>query len=263
MKSVLSLVVLALTAVVVAAQDLIVAKQGDPIKVWNMEISDKYVFYTTEPDEGAQIQRLAKDDILMIRRADGSTVSLTNTQAAAAPQTPSAAPEPDFPTIDERDIHGSLIAQGNCVYIPTDSPLEYEAAGQKRLKEYMQKWGYWQVVPKLEQAHFVLQYTTQTSGSDVSFIIIRPRKYYTAFPTLVRDGIWTGRFNEAKGHVGIVASWAYSNEDVGDNIINAESMANKIKLIVLDPSSKEGKSFFKYNGEALDADSSNNNSRGY
>ncbi len=145
------------------AQDLIIAKQGDPVKAWNLEVSDKYVFYSTEPGENAPIVRMAKENILMIRKADGSAMNFTGEQTGA---TTTAAPSatPDAPIIDEGNIHGNLIAEGNCVYIPTDSPLAYEQAGQQRVKEYMKQWGYWKVVEKPEQAHFVLQFTTQISG---------------------------------------------------------------------------------------------------
>ena len=247
-----------MVAICTTAQDLIVAKQGDPVKAWNIEISDKYVFYTTEPGESAQIQRILKEDILMIRRADGSAVPLTSSNSAPATATAEDA-TPDAPEIDENAIHGSLIAEGNCVYIPTDSPLEYEKAGQKRLKEYVQKWGYWKVVGKPEQAHFVLQFTTQTSGEDLSFIIIRPRKYYAAHPTLTRSG-WSGAWTNAKGEVGVTANWVKSNEDVGDNALKAELLADHLKRMITDPDNKDGKRFFKYHTKALDADNKSNDS---
>lgn len=75
---------MAIIALGASAQDLIVPKQGDPIKSWNLEISDKYVFYTTQADENSQIQRIEKDNILMIRHADGTTVDLISGQAGTA-----------------------------------------------------------------------------------------------------------------------------------------------------------------------------------
>ena len=260
MNRLFSFIVIALASISVTAQDLIVGKQGDPVKAWNVEISEKYVFYTTEPDESAQIQRMAKEDIIVIRRADGTAESFTSTNATTpATVTTAKAATPDAPEIDEKDIHGCLIAEGNCVFIPTDSPLGYEKAGQKRLKEYVQRWGYWKVVDKPEQAHFVLQFTTQISGEDLSFIIIRPRKYYKAHPTLIRSG-WSGAWTNAKGEVGVTANWMKSNEDVGDNTIKAEMMAEHLKRMLTEPDNKDGKRFFKYHRKALEADSKSNDS---
>ena len=259
MNRLISFIVIALLSISVTAQDLIVAKQGDPVKAWNVEVSEKYVFYTTKPDEDAQIQRMAKEDIVVIRRADGTVESFTSTTAPPATVTTTKEPTPATPEIDEKDIHGSLIAEGNCVFIPTDSPLAYEKAGQKRLKEYVERWGYWKVVAKPEQAHFVLQFTTQTSGEDLSFIIIRPRKYYKAHPTLNRSG-WSGSWTNAKGEVGVTANWLKSNEDVGDNTIRAERMAEHLRRMITDPDDKDGKRFFKYHSKALDADSKSNDS---
>lgn len=257
MKRIVSIVALVLGAVGAQAQDLIVAKLGDPVKAWNVDVSDKYVFYSTEPGEGAPILRMAKENILMIRKADGSVVSFAPEQTGAATAIAATAPvqdtTPEAPIIDEQDIHGSLIAEGNCVYIPTDSPLTYELAGQQRVKEYMQQWGYWKVVGKPEQAHFVLQFTTQTSGDDRSFLIIRPRQYYAAHPTLTRNGV-SGSWTNAKGEVGVTVNWTRSNEDVGENTIKAQLLAEHLKGMILAPDKGDGKRFFKYQGKYLDAD---------
>lgn len=257
MKHIFLFMAVAILGTSAKAQDLIVTKQGDPVKAWNIGISDKYVFYTTEADEAAPIQRIAKDDILMIRRADGTAETLTATSAPAPAEQKNTIP--DSPVIDESDIHGSLIAEGNCVFIPTDSPLEYEKAGQQRLLEFVQKWGYWKVVAKPEQAHFVLQFTTQISGEDLSFLIIRPRKYYASHPTLSRSG-WSGAWTNAKGEVGVTANWTKSNEDVGENKLKAELLADHLKQMITVPDNKDGKRFFKYHSKALNADNANNDS---
>ena len=226
------------------AQDLIIAKQGDPVKAWNLEVSDKYVFYSTEPGENAPIVRMAKENILMIRKADGSAMNFTGEQTGA---TTTVAPSatPDAPIIDEGNIHGNLIAEGNCVYIPTDSPLAYEQAGQQHVKEYMKQWGYWKVVEKPEQAHFVLQFTTQISGEDISLLIVRPRKYYAAHPTLVRSGF--------------SGSWTKSNEDVNENALKGQLLAEHLKSMILTPDDGDGKRFFKRQGKYLDADNEKGN----
>ena len=88
MKRIINLILLLTVACFAYAQDLIVAKQGDPIKAWNIEISEKYVFYTAEPNENAPIQRMAKDNVLLIRKADGTAETLTSAPSPAPTATP-------------------------------------------------------------------------------------------------------------------------------------------------------------------------------
>lgn len=236
------------------AQDLIIPKQGNPITAYNIEVSDKYIFYTLEPSSEATISRIAKDSVLMVRRADGTALNISAANAPAQAEA-EAEENSDFPIINESDIHGSLIAEGNCVYIPTDSPLDYEQAGQKQLKEEIKKWGYWKVVPKLEQAHFVLQFITLTKGRDKSYMLIRPRKYYKKHPFITRDINWGWAPKEA---IGIQVCSCNSRENIQTNIGVARACSECIKRIITDK--KYGKGFFRDNSEALNADNDNNNS---
>ena len=130
--------------------------------------------------------------------------------------------------------------------------------GQQRVKEYMKQWGYWKVVEKPEQAHFVLQFTTQISGEDISLLIVRPRKYYAAHPTLVRSG-FSGSWTNAKGEVGISVNWTKSNEDVNENALKGQLLAEHLKSMILTPDDGDGKRFFKRQGKYLDADNEKGN----
>ena len=161
------------------AQDIILPKQGDPITAYELVVSDTYIFYQTSVDSTSQTMRMAKDDILMIRKADGTVLNLTeSTSAVAAQPTEVAVQEDRFPIVDIENYHGFLLQKGNCVYIPTDSPYDYERAGQEKLKELIQNDGYWQVVDKLEQAHFVLMFYTCLVGQDCAYGVFRTRSEY-------------------------------------------------------------------------------------
>lgn len=242
------------------AQDLIVPQKGEPINAYNLEQSVDYLFFTKENSADSPILRIAKTDVLMVRKADGSVLSL-NSQIANNASDNGKESQSDFPIINESDIHGSLIEQGNCVYIPTDSPFDYEQAGQQKVKEMVTQWGYWKVVNKPEQAHFILQFTTQTSGSDVSILIIRPRKYYAQCPTVVRDGIWGG-WKQGKKSVGVTVNWRNANENPSENRKNAVIMVEHMKKLIAETNDKESKNFYKYHSKALDADAVSNDSSG-
>jgi len=254
-KTFLYLVMVSMGMMMASAQDLIVPKSGDPINAYNLEQGDDYLFYTQNKDLDSPILRIAKNDVLMVRKANGSVLPMDNKGTSNT----NAAEEGDFPLIDESDIHGSLITQGNCVYIPTDSPYDYEQAGQQRVKETVKQWGYWKVVNKPEQAHFILQFTTQTSGPDISLLVIRPRKYYAKYPIFKRDGFWGG-WKEGKNYIGVTINWRNANEDPKDNVQNAVIMVEHMKKLITDLDNKESKRFYKYHSKALDADAVSNDS---
>lgn len=244
---------LMLTAIPAFAQDLIVPKEGDPMKAFNIEVGEKYLFYQLEQNDEAPIQRIDKNDVIMVRRVDGSVLNLQVDSSMPPTANEKQSPSKNFPEIDESDIHGSLIAKGNCVYIPTDSPLDYEKAGQERLKQLVEEWGYWTVVEKPSQAHFVLHYLTTISSLDLSWLFVRPRRYYTAipFPSSYYDGFWDS-WGDAKKNMGVCVSCTRSNEDPKENIINAEFFFGKLESVVNKKLSKKVEA-------VLDADNENNN----
>lgn len=73
------------------AQDKIITKDGDVLQGWNVEVSDKYVFYNTENKTDADIKRMEKDKVLMVKRQDGSTLNLYEDAQPAEKQAPAAA----------------------------------------------------------------------------------------------------------------------------------------------------------------------------
>ena len=115
-----TLFLLALAVTQLHAQDLIIPKQGNPITAYNVEAGAKFFFYTTEPSEDSPTLKIAKDSVLMVRKVDGSVLAPSPEVSAAAPAPKNTPAQSNFPEIKEEDIHGSLIAKGNCVYIPTD-----------------------------------------------------------------------------------------------------------------------------------------------
>ena len=208
------------------AQDLIVPKHGNPIIAYNLEMSDKYYFYTTDASEDATINRIAKDSVLVVRRSDGSVLQSTSMETKKVLET-STEPEEisNYPEIKDEDIHGSIITKGNCVFIPTDSHLEAEQAGQVQLKKRVKEWGYWTVVDKPEQAHFILQYWLNAKGKDCSAVVIRPREYYMVEPIIQ---------NNTKKGVIPVGYRLSDDENLEINISNANIIFNHLKSMLTD-----------------------------
>lgn len=261
-----TLFLLALAVTQLHAQDLIIPKQGNPITAYNVEAGAKFFFYTTEPSEDSPTLKIAKDSVLMVRKVDGSVLAPSPEVSAAAPAPKNTPAQSNFPEIKEEDIHGSLIAKGNCVYIPTDGQNESEQVAQMRLKEKIQEWGYWTVVDKPEQAHFILHFIIRSRGTDCAYLIVRPRKYYRIRPLLETGGgenLGVGLYNQETDD---------SNPQM--NIQIAEVYARNLKGMLTDPdyyknASKLNKLAYKVIFEnkrwmaCLDADNKTNNMVGY
>ncbi len=209
------------------AQDLIVPTHGNPITAYNIDAGNSFIYYTAEPDADATLSRIAKDSVLMVRKADGTVMDFaaasTNSQSVPATM---EKPRTDYPVIDEADIHGSLIAQGNKVFIPINSYIESERVGQEQLKKLVSEWDYWTVVDKPEQAHFVLQYVLTSKGRDNAWLFVRPRKYYNSNPFVENFDI----------NVGVLVCVRKSNDsDSGINRRNADIFFNHLKGLLIDP----------------------------
>lgn len=104
------------------------------MEVYNVEISDKYIFYTKDKAEDAAIARMPKEAVLLIKRQDGSTVNLYET-AVPVQSTPAEAQAPVILTpelLDEaaRRTNADRIAQANLPvsFVPGEGKdLEKEA----------------------------------------------------------------------------------------------------------------------------------------
>lgn len=95
-----------------------------------------------------------------------------------------------FPIIPIEETKDNPLKAGNCVYVFTDGPTEYETAAQKLLKQRLEMMGHWIVVDTPEQSHFILQYVTQTSGGrDFSYIALRPRDWFQETPMISPLGV--------------------------------------------------------------------------
>ena len=235
MKNILlTFAALVLSVIPLMAQDLILPKQGNPITAYNIDAGGSFIYYTTEQDANAVLSRIAKDSVLMIRKADGSVMDFSATQPAKATLSSPAASQnskQDYPVINEADIHGSLIAKGNKVFIPTNSHNEFERAGQERLKEKVQEWDYWVMVDAPEQAHFVLQYVLTSVGQDWAHLLIRPRKYYSSRPFIDDLSCMRAEITDAGARVCRRRS---DDTDIQANITNADIFFTHLKGMLSD-----------------------------
>ena len=58
----------------VYCQDVLVTNEGESLKVYNLEIGPSTIFYQLSDASNAEIKRIAKSDVLIIRKADGTKI---------------------------------------------------------------------------------------------------------------------------------------------------------------------------------------------
>jgi len=157
-----------LFATTALAQDQIIPIKGLPITAYELTISDTYLFYMTSPKSDSPVLKMPKSQVKSVRKVDGTVIEFEQKS------------QQQFPVLDFASYHGFLMQTGNCVYIPTDSQLEYELAAQTRFKQLMIEYGIWHVVDSPSQAHFVmyLYYAPSYMPPCTMLHIFRP-KYHT------------------------------------------------------------------------------------
>ena len=207
------------------AQDIIVTNAGESIKVKNIDCSSAdFVYYQLFDQDSTTIQRMKKSDVLIIRMADGTKLDPNTSEKAQPAVTDAAIPEEsNFPIVDLSQYHGFLLDKGNCVYITYNSDVDYEKAGVERLKTNMRNLGYWTVVDKPEQAHFILQYGVCLKGQDRTFVYLRTRDSYASYPICAYD-IWMYKISEPES---IIYAVLGGSEDVNDNTRTADILCTR------------------------------------
>ena len=209
------------------AQEIIVKQDGSSINAYRTDYNGPVIYYQTEDTDTGAIYRIKKEDVLVIRLADGTPVmpnaeqpvpANTTGPANAAANTTPVIEQSAFPDIDLTDYHGFLLDKGNCVYVAYDNNVEYEIAAVDAMKQAIKADGLWTVVDKPSQAHFVLQYSVCLLGQDYARLLFRPRENYIQMP---KFGCYSSgsHFNCAGYN---------TNEEVAFNVYIAQTLTDRI-----------------------------------
>lgn len=106
------------------AQDLIVKKSGDVLTVYNIDIAEKWVYYTVDNTADAELKRISREEVFSVKIGEGEMQMLGAAQAAQAPTPEPEAPKEEVaesaPKIIERktaDNNAELIARYNRSHI--------------------------------------------------------------------------------------------------------------------------------------------------
>lgn len=87
------------------AQDVLITKDGDALKVWGVEISSNAVFYREQQTEDSPIKRINKNDLLMVKLQSGEKIIIgEETKAVEKEPVATATPESASKIITINDL---------------------------------------------------------------------------------------------------------------------------------------------------------------
>ncbi len=111
------------------AQDLIVTESGQTLKVYNIEMSPTTIFYQISEAKDAPTERIARKEVLIIRKADGSKLDPNAPDPIATSDKPNAAPKSNSRSLVDYPRHELVTAKqaseiitdkkGNRIFIAT------------------------------------------------------------------------------------------------------------------------------------------------
>ena len=124
------------------AQDRVITKEGDVMEVYRVDLGSTFIYYTLEDKDDAPLQKIAKADVLMIRKKDGTKIDVTAAATATAPAPPAQtglAAQPGIVTLKREELtaegkaaNDALIEKLNCHVELVLKESKQEDAGKKK-----------------------------------------------------------------------------------------------------------------------------------
>ena len=124
------------------AQDRVITKEGDVMEVYRVDLGSTFIYYTLEDKDDAPLQKIAKADVLMIRKKDGTKIDVTAAATATAPAPPAQtgqAAQPGIVTLKREELtaegkaaNDALMEKLNCHVELVLKESKQEDAGKKK-----------------------------------------------------------------------------------------------------------------------------------
>ena len=124
------------------AQDRVITKEGDVMEVYRVDLGSTFIYYTLEDKDDAPLQKIAKADVLMIRKKDGTKIDVTAAATATAPDPPAQtgqAAQPGIVTLKREELtaegkaaNDALSEKLNCHVELVLKESKQEDAGKKK-----------------------------------------------------------------------------------------------------------------------------------
>ena len=127
-------------------QDIITKGSGETIKAKVLEVKPESVVYKKHNNPSGPTYTVKKAELVSITYQNGSTDSFNDDYVVLS----------DELLKTSRNNPELLAEQGNAVFI--EIPDEASRAGERYFIEALNEWGYWNVVPSKEEAHFIIEF---------------------------------------------------------------------------------------------------------
>ena len=111
------------------AQDRVITKDGDVFEAYRIDIGGTYVYYTKEDKDDVALQKIAKADVLMIKKKDGTKIDVTEyAPNTASSQTAQAAnyEQPGITQVKPEDLSAEAKAANDALIAKINAPVELE-----------------------------------------------------------------------------------------------------------------------------------------
>lgn len=114
------------------AQDRIVTKDGDVINAFGVDVGESSIYYKLENADNAPLKSIAKDNVLMIKRQDGTKVNLYENTAASS----STGKQQNVPRSSQRQVgaESEEATQRNEAVVREFNDINPEFTGEKGKK---------------------------------------------------------------------------------------------------------------------------------
>lgn len=141
---ILSIILLSCIVFKGMAQDILVTNNGESMKVYNIEVGQSAIFYQMEDNKDAEVKKIAKSEVLIIKKQDGTQIipnskieeaptsqsttgsSLSEGQKAAAPKTNVKPAVASSDVIDKKGVKtfSAVNAEGQTLYFQILSEVD-------------------------------------------------------------------------------------------------------------------------------------------
>lgn len=111
------------------AQDRVITKDGDVFEAYRIDIGDTYLYYTKEDKDDTVLQKIAKTDVLMVKKKDGTKIDVTEYAPASAPKPTAQAESNEQPGITQvkpDDLSAETKAANDALIKKINAPVEFD-----------------------------------------------------------------------------------------------------------------------------------------
>lgn len=173
--AILSLCIISSSVTLAVEPDMIVTQSGESFNAYNLEITSKAVYYTTTEDSEGDVKKITKDQILIIKKSDGTKIDPNATESNLSL------------TGNSKDDVTNTSAHVPVIYTALeDSFIEEDVDWKKELKKYLFFNYYKKQGGKIDVSHekFILVGNGDSqvlnmrviSDSEKTLAVARPRK---------------------------------------------------------------------------------------